>query len=188
MQAERKCKFTCNFPRRSLISSLQSKDKISAKFRFSEDNASFSDKPSAKAVLVLLSVRKSEFSEQNVSLLTIYLRTARTSSSDKFSLSREKMQVSRINRVLRQSLQFSEAQPNLPFPSASAEASDLKVLLCKAKIKIRISEQNIKLVLIIFSEREYLLGVAIKLVQNFDLAKTMQTSRTSRVLKQSLYC
>ena len=118
MQAERKCKFTCNFPRRSLISSLQSKDKISAKFRFSEDNASFSDKPSAKAVLVLLSVRKSEFSEQNVSLLTIYQRTARTSSSDKFSLSREKMQVSRINRVLRQSLQFSEAQPNLPFPSA----------------------------------------------------------------------
>ena len=60
--------------------------KISAKFRLSEDNARFSDKPSAKAVLVLLSVRKSEFSEQNVSLLTIYQRTARTSSSDKFSL------------------------------------------------------------------------------------------------------
>ena len=62
--------------------------KISAKFRFSEDNARFSDKPSAKAVLVLLSVRKSEFSEQNVSLLTIYQRTARTSSSDKFSFRR----------------------------------------------------------------------------------------------------
>ena len=73
--------------------------KISAKFRLSEDNARFSDKPSAKAVLVLLSVRKSEFSEQNVSLLTIYQRTARTSSSDKFSFSRMKCQISTSENI-----------------------------------------------------------------------------------------
>ena len=71
-------KIKVNFLSRGAVYLLRKVAKISANFRFSEDNASltsapsgvdlrFSDEPSAKAVLVLLSVRKSKFSlgEQN---------------------------------------------------------------------------------------------------------------------------